>query len=191
MTATTSDVLISPVTLAEMADYIGVDISDTLVEPMLLAATDAVIRVLGYDLEPRDWTLTLWDWPSTGARTSPNLSPSLHSLMREINLPYAALQAVASVTVYGVLTTDYVSRENSIMLAAGIPADGYGDNVDPALVVEYTAGLVPVSDSIKNAIKMLASFLYENRGACDVGDALKRSGVSIMLQPFKRHAVVF
>ncbi|HSH26645.1 MAG TPA: hypothetical protein VK972_02570 [Wenzhouxiangella sp.] len=41
------------------------------------------------------------------------------------------------------------------------------------------------------SIKLLAAFLYEHRGECDVNDALARSGVAVMLQPYKKYAVVF
>ena len=191
MTAKTSDPLASPVTAQELADYIGVASTDPLLSGLLLAATDAVIRLLQYDLETRNWTLTLWDWPTQGARTSPNLSPSPHNLKREIDLPYAAVQSVTSVTSYGEAVTGFVARENSVMLPAGVPAEGYGDNTEPALVIEYSAGLDPIPDSIKDSIKMLAAFLYEHRGECDVNDALARSGVAVLLQPFKKYGVVF
>lgn len=191
MTAKTTDPLASPVTAQELADYIGVASTDPLLAGLLLSATDAVIRLLQYDLEPRNWTLTLWDWPTAGARTSPNLSPSAHTLKREIDLPYAAVQSVASITSYGEAVTGFVVRENSVVLPAGVPTDAHGDNTEPALVIEYSAGLTPIPDGIKDSIKLLAAFLYEHRGECDVNDALARSGVAVMLQPYKKYAVVF
>lgn len=190
MTAKTTDPLVSPITTNELSDWLG-GVSDPILPSLLLSATDAVIRFLGYDLTPRDWTLTLWDWPATGARTSPNLSPAPYRLQREINLPYAGVQSVQAVTSYGEPVAEYVARTQSLMLPAGVPREAFGDNDEPALVVEYTAGMAPVPPVISDAIKMLAAFLYEHRGECDVNDALARSGAAVMLQPYKRDAVVF
>lgn len=191
MTVKTTDQLVSPVTASELADWVGVDSADTLLPPLLLSATDAVIRFLGYDLNPRQWTLTLWDWPAVGARTWPNLVPAPYYLAREINLPYGAVQSVSLVEVYGQATALYTVREDSLVVEQGVPYERYKDNTDPALVVTYTAGLEPITPSITDAIKMLAGFLFEHRGACDVMDGLTRSGAAMLLQPYKRDAVVF
>lgn len=191
MTAKTTDPLVSPVTASELADWVGVDSSDTLLAPLLLSATDAVIRFLGYDLEPREWTLTLWDWPAFGTRTWPNLVPAPYYLAREINLPYGAVQSVSFVEIYGQATALYTVRNDSLVLEQGVPYERYKDNTDPAIEVTYTAGLVPISASITDAIKMLAAFMYEHRGACDVMEGMARSGAAMLLQPYKRDAVVF
>lgn len=193
MTVKTSDPLVSPVTAQELADYAVLDAADPAIPSVLLIATDAVIQFLGYDLTPRNWVLTLWDWPHTGTKTSPNLYPSVHSLDRVIPLPYAALVSVTSVEAYGVATTDYVAREDMIVLNRGIPRDEYQDNADPALVVEYNAGLSPIPEAVRQAILAMGAYLYEHRGACDVTDALKASGANRMLQPYvnPRNVVVF
>lgn len=191
MTARTSDPIVSPVTAQELADWLGADASDPLLTPLLSSATDAAIQFLNYDLEPRTWTLTLWDWPVYGAKAWPNVGDPVSRLKREIELPYAAIQAVSSVEVYGNVITDYVTRENSIVFAQGVPYDRYKENEDSAIVIEYTAGLDPVSDSIKDGIKMLAAFMYEHRGECDVMQGLQRSGAAMLLQPYRRYAVVF
>lgn len=191
MTARTTDPLVSPVTVDDLADWLGVDNTDTLLPAVLASSTDAVIRWLAFDLEPRAWTLTLWDWPVIGTRSAPNLSGPLSRLAREIGLPYAAIQSVESVSVYGTATTEFVARDDSIVFGQGVPYDRYKDNEEPAIVVEYTAGMNPIPAAVKDAIKMLASFLYEHRGACDVMDGLNRSGAAMMLQPYRKYGVVF
>lgn len=191
MTAKTSEPIVSPVTVQELADWLGADVNDPLLTPLLNSATDAAIRFLNYDLEPRAWTLTLWDWPVFGTKTWPNVGKPVSRLKREIELPYAAIQSVTSVEVYGNVITDYVTRDNSIVFAKGVPYDRYKENEDPAIVVNYTAGLDPISDSIKDGIKMLAAFMYEHRGECDVMQGLQRSGAAMLLQPYRRYAVVF
>ena len=191
MTARTNDPLVSPVTNAEAADYIGVDDTDPLLPGILLSATDAVIRAIQYDLEPRDWTLTLWDWPIVGTRTRPNLSRPAYEFKREIKLPYAALISVTSVSAYGEAVTDFVQRETSIVFNRGLARETYANNEDPAIVVEYRAGFDPVPEPIRQAILMVAAFLFEHRGACDGQQALWRSGAKSLLVPWMKQAVVF
>ena len=191
MTARTNDPLVSPVTNAEAADFIGVDSTDPILPGLLLSATDAVIRAIQYDLEPRDWTLTLWDWPTIGTRTAPNIGRAMYEFKREIELPYAALISVESVTAYGNPVADFIQRENSIVLSRGLARETYADNEDPAIVVEYRAGFDPVPEPIKQAILMVMAFLFEHRGACDGQEALWRSGAKSLLTPWMKQAVVF
>ena len=190
MTAKTTDPIASPVDVAELEEWLG-GVSDPILSGLLLSATDAVVQRLQYDLEPRSWTLTLWDWPVMGAKAWPNVGEPVSRLRREIDLPYAAIRSVESVEVFGQASTLFVTREDSIVFSQGVPFDRYKDNEDPAIVVSYTAGLATIPPSVTDAIKMLAAFLYEHRGECDVMDALKRSGADVLLQPYKKHAVVF
>ena len=191
MTAKTNDPLVSPVTNAEAANFIGADDTDPILPGLLLSATDAVIRAIQYDLEPRDWKLTLWEWPIVGTRTAPNLARAPYSFKREIELPYAALISVTSVTSYGDPVTDFTQRETSIIMPRGLAKETYKDNDDPAIVVEYRAGFDPVPEPIRQAIIMVAAFLFEHRGACDGQEALWRSGAKSLLVPWMKQAVVF
>ena len=190
MSAKTTDPVVSPVSVEDLEAWLG-DVSDPILAGLLLSATDAVIQRLQYDLEPREWTLTLWDWPLMGAKAWPNVGDPTSRLKREIDLPYAAIQSVESVEVFGQASTLFVTRDDSIVFNQGVPFDRYKENEDPAIVVEYTAGLATIPPSVTDAIKMLAAFLYEHRGECDVMDALKRSGADVMIQPYKKYAVVF
>ena len=191
MTANTNDPLVSPVNNTEAADFIGVDDTDPLLSGLLLSATDAVIRSIQFDLEPRDWTLTLWDWPILGTRSRPNIGRPSYEFKREIELPYAALLSVISVTAYGEPVTDFIQRETSIVFKRGLARETYADNEDPAILVEYRAGFDPVPEPIRQAIIMVAAFLFEHRGACDVQEALWRSGAKSLLVPWMKQSVVF
>ena len=191
MTAKTNDPLVSPVTNAQAADFIGVDDTDPILPGLLLSATDAVIRAIQYDLDPRDWTLTLWEWPIVGTRTAPNLARAPYSFKREIELPYAALVSVSAVTSYGDPVTDFTQRETSIIMPRGLAKETYKDNDEPAIVVEYRAGFDPVPEAIRQAIIMVTAFLFEHRGACDGQEALWRSGAKSLLLPWMKQAVVF
>ena len=184
----------SPVTAQELADWLALDSADPLLNPMLLTATDAVIRRLGYDLLARDWIYTLWDWPVVGTPTSPSLTRQASELDRVIDLPYAKVISLDSVTSYGAAVTGAVARQDDVALPRGIERYAYQINDDPALVFEYRAGFGETADdvpeSIKTAIKQLAGFLYEHRGACDAADAMQKSGASVMLTPWTRPANV-
>jgi uncharacterized phiE125 gp8 family phage protein len=190
MSAVTSDPIVSPVSDADLALWLGVDDDDPVLPSLLLSATQSVINRLGLDLINRDWTLTLWDWPKSGAQTHPNLSRPPLSYNTDINLPYANLRSVESVAIYGQETIGYIARERSIILVGVVPSDAYKQNSQPAIVVEYVAGFGDdadaVPDSIKQAIKMLAAFDYEHRGSCDAGDAMAKSGAEQLLRPFRR-----
>lgn len=191
MTVRTTDPLVPPVTAQELADFSVIDATDPSIPSVLIMATDAVIQFLNLDLTPRAYTLTHWDWPSTGARTHPNLTALPYRLNREIMLPFAGLVSVESVEVYGVATTLFTARERSLVFSQGVPFNAHKSNEDPAIVVEYTAGLDPIPAAIKQAVIMLAAFLYEHRGACDMPAAFTMSGARQMLQPWTRDAVVF
>ncbi len=190
MTAQTNDPLQSPVTAQELADWLApLDSADPLLDPMLLTATDAVIRRLGYDLLARDWTYTLWDWPVLGTPTSPSLSRQASELDRVIGLPYAKIISLDSVTSYGAAVTGTVARQDDVALPRGVERYAHQTNDDPALVFEYRAGFGEVDDvpnSIKTAIKQMAGFLYEHRGACSATDAMHKSGAAVMLIPWMR-----
>lgn len=186
MTAVTSDPLVAPVSASDAADYIGCDSSDPLLPGILMSATDAVIQHLGLDLLKRSWVLTHWDWPAIGTITSPNLGSRQWSAAGEIALPFANLVSVTSVTVYGTtLAADqYDARGNRLRFDT--PSISY-DSDDAAIIVEYDAGYgennSDVPDSIKQAILMVASFLFEHRGSCDATGALTKSGAQFALQP--------
>jgi hypothetical protein len=190
MTAQTLDPVVSPVSAADIAAWLGVDTTDPVLPALLVGATGRVIRFLGYDLIARDWVLTHWDWPTLGTPTYPNLSPSPSAYAREIDLPYAKLIGVDKVTLYGDETVQYIERTDSIILPEFAPRPVNKSNEFPAMVVEYSAGFGPTSadvpGEIKQGITTLAAFEYEHRGACDATEALRKSGAREMLQPWVR-----
>ncbi len=185
--ARTTDLLVPPVTAQELEDFAVIPASDPSVPGVLLSATSAVFRFLGYDLVAREWVLTHWDWPVNGTRTWPTLSRQNYSLEREIALPYGNILSVESVEVYGVPVTNFIRRDRAIILPQGLAREDYKENAEPAIVVKYTAGYgatnADVPGAVRQALLMVASFLYEHRGACDGMQALQRSGAAEMLQP--------
>lgn len=186
--ARTSDPLVSPVDAEDLADWLGVDDTDTLLDPLLLSATDAVVNHLGLDLLAREWTYTLWDWPAVGTPTSPSLSRQASYLDRDVRLPYANLLTLESVTSYGAEVADVIPRNDSIILPRNVERYAYQLNEDPALEVVYSAGYGNAADDVpegvKSAIKVMAAYMYEHRGECDATDAMRKSGARELLAPY-------
>jgi uncharacterized phiE125 gp8 family phage protein len=173
---TTTDVLVSPVTPAELADYLGLDYDvslDALLNSFLLAASGWYVAHMNNELLTRDWSLKFDRYPSDGDSFT-GLSPIYANLSDWINIPLYPVTIITDVTVDGEVVTvasDLDSKPPRIFL------NNYGENV----VANYTAGYATAADipaSVILGINMMAGYLYEHRGACDIGDAAKDSGAS-------------
>ena len=165
---------VSPVAVAELQHFLDVDSTDTL-DDMLSIATDAVIRYLNRELLPRQWQLVI------NRRMEPvtvryNRFPDRQ--FGWVELPYSHLLSVDSVEVDG----DAVDHDVDIL---STPGRVYVDQIGEQLEVVYTAGSVVIPASIKTGIKMLAAFYFEHAGACDVTDALHKSGAEAVLRPYR------
>lgn len=170
MNISTSDQLVSPVIKSEFSDWAKLDSDDPTIDACLSLATSAVINFLKQDLLNRKWTLT----------TTPNNTI--------IELPYTKLVSIESITLDGesIAPTDYKAQ-------AGKPYKIAFNNMvigGSELVIEYIAGFGEqphqVPNEIKNAIKMVATYVHSHNGACDGAHALEASGAkSFIIQ----HAV--
>lgn len=92
MQATPQSDAISPVTVGDLANFLGTQDTDPLLPGMLAAATDAAIRHLGVDLIVRDWVGIVPAPDAVGQRISPYNAP-----LPRFELPYTALVDVDSV----------------------------------------------------------------------------------------------
>jgi len=188
--AVTTAAVVSPVTEQALIDYLVLPATDPNLAGLLKSATGAVIRYLGYDLLARDWVLKHWDWPTSGTTANPTLSGQAGYAKREIVLPYANILSVDSVLVYGTASTDYETRTDSIVFgSSAVIFSNDGDNQDPAIEVGYSAGFGATDDDvpeeIKEAILLLAAFMYEHRGACSSLNQIKESGAESLLIPWR------
>lgn len=186
--------VVSPVTTQELADWLRLDDNtDPLLSPLLVAATSYVIERLQSELLNRDRVVTYQHWPMVG-KLYTQLSYPDAQFEREIKLPYATLQSVTAVTLYGGVFTDYQVQETT-------PATLYieplqvTDASEPAIEVQYVAGYganaADVPEAIRVGITMMAAYLYSHRGACDAVTAFANSGARELLTPYMNELVVF
>lgn len=185
--ASTTDVLKPPVRGFELSRWARLDSDDPTIETTLVLATSLVVSFLKQDLLTRNWSLKYKEWPTVGTYSSRAISPASACLKSCIELPNANLQAVTSVKVNNVVTTDYtiVAGKPTALQFDTIPTY---DSDNYALEVEYTAGygtsLESVPRPIRDAILMVAAYIAEHRGGCDSGDAISQSGAKMFLIPY-------
>lgn len=177
--------------IADLADYLSVDQSDSVLYLVAMDATSQAVEYLQCDLINRRRTVTYNEWPFRGTYTPRSMSPQSVEPCYSFELPYANLQEVESVEIYGEpFTADQYRVE------AGKPTRIYTNPVfdakgrtSPAIVCDYVAGFGPSVSSVPYQIQVsimkLAAFLYEHRGSCDAHEAMLRSGASSTLNPFR------
>ena len=123
------------------------------------------------ELLQRSWVLKFDRYPSQGESFG-GLSPVSANLKSWIDIPLYPVTSVDSVTVDSeveVTTSDLDSKPPRVFFTS------YGINID----INYTAGYPTAADIPENVIMglmMMAGYLYEHRGACEIGNAAKESG---------------
>lgn len=168
--------VVSPVSEAELATFIGVSATDPLLPGMLMAATDAVVRHINQDLEPREWVGIVPVPVPTRLQLSPYIDPPT-----TFELPYTALVSVESVTGNNGEELQYELQPER--RPAKITVLGW--DFLSEIRIEYTAGMPTIPSSIKTAIMMAAAFMYDHRGGCEADDALRKSGAATLLRPYR------
>lgn len=173
---TTAEALVSPVTAEEFSDYLDLDYDasqDALLNAHLLTACGWYIAHMNNELLAREWSLKFDRYPSEGESFT-GLSPVYANLSDWINIPLYPVSVISSLTVDGEVATftfDLDSKPPRIFL------DNYGENI----VITYSAGYATaagIPQSVILGINMMAAYLYEHRGACDIGNAAKESGAA-------------
>lgn len=180
------------ITNAELADWLGVDNTDTLLPIMATTATSMAIEYLEAELIDRQRTVIYECWPTSGTDGTPQISRNNLHLYLTVKLPYAVFGSVDSVEIFGEAWTDYRLLDSKPLEIYFNPIPAIGDDDNPALNITYTAGYGDIDDipqQIKSAVLMLAAYLYEHRGVCDSASAIKESGAALALSPFKVNLV--
>ena len=176
ITNRTTDPLISPVSPSDLADFLSVTYSsadDDLYNGFLLAATERCISYTGIELLEREYKLKTDYYPQRQDGFSG--VGIMHSYQAWwINLPVYPVTEVSTVKVNDELVTDYfVDLESK---PARVETNDIG-----AIEIEYVAGhatAAEISPQLLLGIKMLAAYLYEHRGACNVSQAIVDSGAA-------------
>ena len=179
------------ITAQELADWLNVDAADSLIEPLISMATSAAIDYTQLEFINRSREVTYTDWPIVGSDAI-GLSPSNATYDVDVIIPYAGLQSVTSVNVFGGAVTEYQVKANTpsqIRFNIGVINKLEGED---AIKIEYIAGFGGINDVpevIKLGVLNLAAYLYEMRGGCDINDAIKMSGAAFILKPYKTNLV--
>ena len=166
---------LQPITLAEAKLHLRVDTGsdDTLINVLIIAATDAAEHLMGRAVLPQTWQLTLDSFEAN-----------------EITLQKPPISAITSVKYLqssdGVLTTlspgAYVLATANDYTARLVPA--YGTNwpasrrMPEAVRIVFVTGYADatsVPELIKAWIKLRLAALYENRQAWTEGKAIEQN----------------
>lgn len=167
-----------PVTLAELKQFLRVDISDddALIASLGVAARRAVEQLSGRQLVTATWVLSLDSFPWPGGWQYLE-SPTLFADPHQIRMPKAPLVSVASVTYYDLSDTlqtlaattyDVDARSDPGRVVLAMNKVWPVTRLKPGAVrVTFTAGYgaaAAVPETYKTAIKMACNCWYENRG---------------------------
>lgn len=183
MKVSTTDPLELPVTVAEFADWMGLESSDQLLYPMLVSATQAVIEYLQHDLIAREWIASIDVIPAKGS--SEGISGML-KLARSVYLPYG-MTAVSGITVEDVALVENDDYEVLIPYGRVDLKSLYRYDITITYNAGFGTSASSVPELIKTGIKMLAAWMYEHRGGCsDSGSsAITVSGTAAIIQPYR------
>lgn len=167
----------SPVTTAELADFLSLEFcSDTeTLTGYLLAATQACIDYTNIELLEREWVLKM------------DRNPERQAGFMGAGIMHAYAAWWIQLPIYPVLSIDSIKVAGESVTARSTDLDSRPARVEVdesgEIEITYTAGHENVQDinpQILLGIKMLAGYLYDHRGACDITDALKASGAAMM-----------
>ncbi|GGH13884.1 hypothetical protein GCM10007036_12790 [Alsobacter metallidurans] len=174
-----------PITLAELKDWLKIDVAD---EDALLAAAIAAARLgveaaSGRKLVTQTWRLVLNAWPP---------SP--------LSLPVTPVQAVSAIRVFNaanvattVATAVYqfsgAFNPPQLALLGAVPAPGRplgGIEID--MTAGYGAAAATVPEALRMAVRLFAAHLYENRGdgAPGVAPTPMPAAVAALVAPYRR-----
>lgn len=170
----TDEPIVSPVNVSALASFLAVDGEDELLEMLLDAATEAVITYTGVQVIERTW-----HWK---ADRYPERMPAMTGVAANGALPewWITLPAWPANEITTVSAEDFTFDKHTNRLWVTRPTY--------PLEVEYKAGYVDAPPVFKQAILMLAAYLYEHRGECDAAMAGEHSGAFGMLKAHKRIA---
>ncbi len=179
------------VSLADMKAYLVISDSadDALITAFIEASTDAIKRYLRRGIAVETVELQLDGFPGYDDDALFRLGPGVHtghydsfvSRGDEIDLPYAPVASITSVTTYDRdnVAAVFTSAAYFADLASGrlILNEGYSwpSNIRrrDAIRVRYIIGSATVPPAISTGIKQHVAVMYECRDACELPDGCK------------------
>jgi uncharacterized phiE125 gp8 family phage protein len=200
--ATTGD---EPVSLDELkaAMRIDFDDDDALLTALLLAARQRAEDITGRTLVTSTWTYFLdsfpfgWQTDLAPARSTMNRFINWWAYSQAIRIPRGPLQSVESIQYLPGTSGPYVTLDPSNYMidtasAPGIvypapnyywPLNNYAQH--NAVQINFTSGYTVVPEPIKVAMKLMATYWYENK----VDSALVPKVAEMLLKAYKEQPV--
>ena len=177
--------LTAAATPAELAEYLGLiaDQSETppniaMLNGLLLAATQAVIDATGVQIVSRDFVV-LYDY-------YPQTRPAFGGLAPLNSVPAPWISFV----VYPVTELAAVTVGDDLLPPADYEHDAarlrFLSLVNGRIALGLTAGTP--TEWGKAAVLAVAAYMYEHRGGCDAGDAVKQSSAWALIKGQRRFA---
>jgi len=177
--------LTAAATPAELAEYLGLiaDQSETppnvaMLNGLLLAATQAVIDATGVQIVSRDFVCRYDYYPQT--------QPAFGGLAPLNSVPAPWL----SFGVYPVTAIDGVTVGTDLLPPTDYEYDAarlwFASLVNGRIGIALTAGAP--TELGKAAVLAVAAYMYEHRGGCDAGDAVKQSSAWALIKGQRRFA---
>ena len=182
---TPAEALTAAATPAELAEYLGLiaDQSETppniaMLNGLLLAATQAVIDATGVQIVSRDFVCRYDYYPQTRPAFG-GLAPLNSVPAPWLSFGVYPVTALASVTVGADLlpSTDYEYDAERLRFLS---------LVNGRIALALTAGAA--TEWGKAAVLAVAAYMYEHRGGCDAGDAVKQSSAWALIKGQRRFA---
>lgn len=177
--------LTAAATAAELAEYLGLiaDQSETppniaMLNGLLLAATQAVIDATGVQIVSRDFVCSYDYYPQTRPAFG-GLAPLNSVPAPWLSFVVYPVTALASVTV----GTDLLPPTDYEYDAARL---GFATLVNGRIAIALTAGAA--TEWGNAAVLAVAAYMYEHRGGCDAGDAVKQSSAWALIKGPRRFA---
>ena len=177
--------LTAAATPAELAEYLGLIASQSETPPniamlngLLLAATQAVIDATGVQIVSRDFLCSYDYYPQTRPAFG-GLAPLNSVPAPWLSFGVYPVTALASVTVGADLLppTDYEYDAARL---------GFATLVNGRIALALTAGAA--TEWGNAAVLAVAAYMYEHRGGCDAGDAVKQSSAWALIKGQRRFA---
>lgn len=193
-----------PVSVSELRDTLKLEIGneEILLQNLIIEATEEIEKRYNLAMLTQSWKLTLDNWPGSaldwwdGVRDGAVTEAYGDHAARWVTLPRYPLQSITSVKTYnsaGTPTTltvsDYFDVDISSKRGRMILKDGQvwptAERSNNAVEITYVAGYgdspFDVPAPLRRAVRQMAAYLYQHRGDCDAGQAIKESGITSTL----------